>query len=58
MLRSEDNTKIFEGTFKNGEYWTGKGTQFDETNEIRYKGEFLEGKWIGNGVLYFGNGTT
>ena len=45
--------KTFEGEFRNGKKWNGKGKSF-EYNEfgkkvVEYEGEFLEGKWHGKG---------
>ena len=41
-----DNTQevIFEGEYLNGERWNGKGTEFYDSGNIKYEGEYTEGK--------------
>ena len=46
-----NDKKVFEGEYLNGQRWNGKGKEFDNHGEVKYEGEYLNGKrW--NGILF------
>ena len=49
------NGEVWEGQFKNGEPYTGKGT-FIWSDSSRYKGEIIEGQYQGQGTYTYPNG--
>ena len=50
-----DDKLIFEGEYKNGKRWNGKGQEFNKGNQLIYDGEYLAGKRHGKGKEYYNN---
>ncbi len=49
------NGEVWEGQFKNGKPYTGKGT-FIWSDSSRYEGEIIEGEYQGQGTYTFPDG--
>jgi hypothetical protein len=54
VVKDGNGKTLFTGTFKDGEYWEGKGFK-KFSNGYTYEGEFSNGKLHGEGTLTFGN---
>lgn len=58
MYRGDPSKILYEGDFdKNGKF-TGNGKYYydNESNSIKYEGEFSDGKFQNTGTLYYSNG--
>ena len=55
-LRNKVGTVLYEGEWKDGQYWTGKGTCTFKGGEV-YVGDFQEGQEHGQGILRSQEGT-
>lgn len=53
IVKDSYGKTLFKGTFKDGEYWEGKGFK-KFSNGYTYEGEFSNGKLHGQGTLSFG----
>ena len=46
------NKLIFEGEYKNGKRWNGKGKEYNDYGKLEYEGDYLNGKRHGKGKEY------
>jgi len=49
----ESGHRIFEGIYKNGIKWNGKGKEYYDNGRLKFEGEYLNGKRNGRGKEYY-----
>ena len=52
----ENGHKIFEGIYKNGIKWNGKGKEYNKNIKLTFEGEYKNGIKIGKITEYYDNG--